>query len=311
MDYAPLGSSGLKVSRLCLGTNNFGKQLDEARAKAVVSKAGDLGVNIIDTADVYNEGRSEEIIGRVIEGDRDRYVVGTKLGILTDGGPRMVNLSARYIEWGAEGALKRLRTDHIDLLYLHRFDPETPLEESLGALDRLVKAGKVRYTGVSNFTAEQLAKALGVCEARGLAKPVAVQNQYSLLAREAGKELIPYSAQRGIGVFAYSPLWGGFLTGKYGKGGSPPKGSRGEANRRYWERVEKEGNFQLLERLRMVAEHSGLSLRELALAWILQTPGVTAPVVGASTPEQLSENCGATSIRLESGVASELQAVLG
>jgi 1-deoxyxylulose-5-phosphate synthase len=311
MEYTSLGSGGPKISRICLGTNNFGKQLDEGRARAVIAKAVDLGVNALDTADVYNEGRSEEIIGKAIEGDRNRFIVATKVGIVTDGGPRTVNLSAKYIERGAAESLKRLRTDHIDLFYLHRFDPVTPLEESLRALDQLSRSGKVRYAGVSNFTAEQLAKTLGVCENEGFTKPVAVQNQYSLLVREAGRDIFPFAAGNEISVFAYSPLWGGFLTGKYREGQRPPVGSRGEANRRYLERVEKEGDYRLLAQLQTIAQGAGMSLRELALAWILQNQSVTAPVVGASTPEQLAENCGAVSLRLGPKVASDLQTALG
>ena len=299
------------MSRLCLGTNNFGKQLDEATAKPVISKALELGINMVDTADVYNEGRSEEIIGKAVQDRRDEVMVATKAGIVTDGGPRNVNLSAKYLERKAGESLKKLRTKYIDLFYLHRFDPDTPLEESLGEVDRLIKGGKVRYLGLSNFTASQVGKAIEICEAKGYAKPVAVQTQYSLLAREADRELIPYSQSKGLGVFAYSPLWGGLLTGKYRKGENPPKGSRGEANRRYWERVEKEGDFGLLGRLEGVAHGAGLTLRDMALAWILQNQGVTAPVVGASNPEQVDENCRAVDLRLEPEVARLVQEALG
>jgi len=284
--------------------------LDETRAKAVISKALELGINLIDTADVYNEGRSEEIIGRAIEGHRSQVLVGTKAGIVTDGGPRVANLSAKYLEKKASESLRRLRTDCIDLFYLHRYDQATPLEESLGAVDRLIRNGKVRYFGVSNFTTEQLERTMETCEARGFAKPVAVQNQYSLLARDAETELIPRSRAKALSFFAYSPLGGGFLTGKYKHGEAPPKGSRGEANRRYWERLEKEGDFGLVERLDGIARGAGITLRELALAWILRNPGVTAPVVGASYPEQVTENCKALDLHLESGLLHELDQAL-
>jgi aryl-alcohol dehydrogenase-like predicted oxidoreductase len=311
MDYGSLGRGGPRTSRLCLGTNNFGRQLGEERAKAVISTALEMGINMVDTADVYNEGRSEEIIGRAIEGRREQVMVATKAGIVTDGGPRMVNLSAKYIERKTTESLRRLRTRYIDLFYLHRYDPDTPLDESLRAVDKLVKSGKVRFLGLSNFTVGQVEEAMEICDSRGYTRPVALQTQFSLLARDANRELIPRTAARGIGVFAYSPLWGGFLTGKYRRGEVPPGGSRGEANRMYWERVMKEGDFELIKRLEGIAEEAGITLRELALAWILQNPDITASVVGASAPEQVVENCRVFNTRLEPEIMRNLQRVLG
>jgi 1-deoxyxylulose-5-phosphate synthase len=311
MDYGSLGPGGPRISRLCLGSNNFGKQLDEATSRAVMSEAFELGINMVDTADVYNDGRSEEIIGKVIQGNRSQFMVATKVGIVTDGGQRTANLSRKYIDRQVKESLKRLRTDYIDLYYLHRFDPQTPLEETLETLDGLVRRGKVRYMGVSNFSVEQLDRIIKICETRGFAKPVAVQTQYNLLTRDAEKDLFPYAKANGACIFTYSPLWGGFLTGKYRVGEAPPQGSRGEANRRYWDRIKNEGDFQLVERMRSVASEAGISLRELALAWILNNPEISAPIIGVSTADQLVEDCSVLNLHLESKTLSELDLALG
>jgi len=311
VDYKTLGPGGPRISRLCLGSNNFGKQLDEARSKAVIARALDLGINVVDTADVYNDGRSEEIIGKAVKGNRSQVIVATKVGIVVDGGPRTTDLSRRYIERQVKKSLERLRTDCIDLYYLHRFDPLTRLEETLEVLNELVRKGKVRYSGVSNFTVQQLDSVMKICENRGFEKPIAVQTQYNLLVRDAEKDLFPYSAANRTCVFTYSPLWGGFLTGKYRVGEAPPQGSRGEANRRYWDRIVTEGDFRLLERLRAVADGAGISLRELSLAWILIHPEIAAPITGASTADQLAEDCSVLSLHLESKTISELEQAIG
>lgn len=309
MDYRPLGPA--RISRLCLGSNNFGKQLDRARSKAILSKAFEMGINFVDTADVYNDGRSEEVIGEAIRGNRNQVMVATKVGIITDGGPRTTDLSRKHIGRGVKESLNRLRTDYIDIYYLHGYDPQTPLEETLEALDGLVRSGKVRFAGISNFTVEQLDRVMKVCESRDYAKPVAVQAQYNLLTRDAEKDLFPYAVAKGTSILTYSPLWGGFLTGKYRVGEAPPQGSRGEANRRYWEKVTNEGNFRLVEQLRSVASEGGISLRELALAWILNNPDIAAPVIGVSTADQLVEDCNVLNLRLESRTLRAIEQALG
>lgn len=310
MQYTRLGPSGPKVSRICLGTNNFGRQLDEAKSAAVISKALDLGINIIDTANVYTEGKSEEIIGRELRGNRGQVLIATKVGMQVGDDSGSVGLSRERLETQVAKSLKRLGTDYIDLYYMHRFDPDVPLEETLTGLDYFVRRGTVRQVGVSNFRPEQLDATLKLCERLGLTKPVALQPAYSLMAREPEKDLFPYCVRHGLGVFTYSPLWGGFLTGKYSRGAPPPEGSRGSASPRYWDRVSKQGDFQTLEKLKAVAARSNLPLAQLAIAWILRNPAVTAPIVGASKPEQVAENCEIVGAKIADEVFDELESVL-
>ena len=307
MELRTLGADGPKVSRLCLGTNNFGGQLDENQSRAVLTKAQEIGVNMLDTSNVYNEGRSEEIIGRAIQGHRSEVLIATKVGILTTSGPRTADLSRKYIEHQISDSLKRLKTDYVDLYYVQRYDPNTPLEETLRTLDGLVRKNKVRHLGVSNFTVEQLDLALSICERLELAKPVAVQPRYNLLDRQAEKELFPYCVSHRMSVLTYSPLWGGFLTGKYRKDTPPPPGSRGQANKWYWDRVTREGNFGAVERLGAVAAGTGISLASLALAWVLRNSSVTAPIVGASSPGQLVEYTQVLEMRVQENVFSNLE----
>jgi aryl-alcohol dehydrogenase-like predicted oxidoreductase len=302
-----LGIDGPKVSRLCLGANNFGGQLDENRSKAILEKALEMGINMLDTSNVYNKGRSEEIIGRVVRGNRSEVLIATKVGILTTEGPRMADLSRKYIERQVSDSLKRLKTDYIDLYYVQRYDPDTPLEETLRTLDDLVKMNKVRHLGVSNFTVEQLDAAVSICDRLGLAKPLVVQPRYNLLDRQAEKDLFPYCVARRISVLTYSPLWGGFLTGKYRADAPPPPGSRGQANRWYWDRVTREGNFKAVERLSAVAAGAGIPLARLALAWVLRNPDVTAPIVGASTPEQLMDYSQVLHMEVPESVFADLE----
>ena len=260
MQYKPLGLSGPKVSRICLGTNNFGRQLDEAKSTAVISKALDLGINIIDTANIYTDGKSEEIIGHALHGNRDQVLIATKVGMQVGDDPKSAGLSRKKIEAQVAKSLERLGTDYIDLYYMHQFDPDIPLDETLRALDDLVRKGVVRQIGVSNFKAEQLDATMKVCGSLGLARPVALQPPYSLLAREPEKDLFPYCIRHGLGVLSYSPLWGGFLTGKYRQGTPPPEGSRGSASPRYWDRINSRGEFQVLEKLKGVEDDHCLRL---------------------------------------------------
>jgi len=310
VQYARLGPSGPKVSRICLGTNNFGRQLDEAKSGTVISKALDLGINIIDTANVYTDGKSEEVIGRAVRGTRDQVLIATKVGMQVGDDQASAGLSRDRIEAQATKSLKRLGTDYIDLYYLHMFDPDVSLEETLTAMDHLVRKGIVRHVGVSNFRPEQLDAAMKLCERLGLTEPVAVQPAYSLMVREPEKDLFPYCLRHKLGVFTYSPLWGGFLTGKYSRGEPPPEGSRGSASPRYWERVSKQGDFRTLEKLRAVAARAKLTLAQLAIAWILRNPAVTAPIVGASRPEQVSENCETLETKVADEVFDELESAL-
>jgi aryl-alcohol dehydrogenase-like predicted oxidoreductase len=310
MQYKSLGPSGPQVSRICLGTNNFGKQLDAEKSAAVISKALDLGINIIDTADIYTDGKSEEIIGRALRGNRNQVHIATKVGMLIETNPEFPGLSKKHIESQVSKSLERLATDYIDLYYMHRFDPDVPLEETLRTMDSLVKKGIVRQIGASNFLPEQLDATMKLCERLGLSKPVALQPQYNLLARDPEKDLLPYCLRHGLDVFTYSPLWGGFLTGKYSKGATPPEGSRGSTSPRYWDRVKGHGNFQALEKLKAVAARADMPLAQLAIAWILRNPAVTAPIVGASKPEQVSENCRILDMKIADEVFDELESTL-
>ena len=309
MQYATLGRSGPKVSRICLGTNNFGSQLNEEQASGVIRQAAESGINFIDTANVYVTGLSEEIIGRAIKGDRNRFVLATKMGYGMPGEPEGINLARENVLAKADDSLRRLQTDHIDLYYLHGFDPNVKLEETLGATNRLVEDGKVGRLGVSNFSAEQLKEATRVCEENDFAKPVAVEPRFNLIAREAEKELFPLCQKLGMGIATYSPLAGGFLSGKYSKGSAPPEGTRAAFNPAYWKRYNADENFAKLERLSSIATESGIPLATLAVAWILSKPAVTAPIIGASRPEQVEENCRVLEAKVPGRVIAKLDSV--
>ncbi len=224
MEYRQLGRAGIKVSRLCLGTNNFGAQVDEETTMRIIKKALDLGVNNIDTANIYTNGKSEELIGKAIRGNREDLVIATKAGLtLDETKPNSTGLSRKHLIWQLKESLRRLQTDYVDLFYLHRFDPETRLEETMTTMDGLVREGMVRYVACSNFSVEQLAEVDRVCESLGLEKPVAVQPEYNMLKREIESDLLPYCRKEQLAVLAYSPLGGGFLTGKYRDAGSAPR----------------------------------------------------------------------------------------
>jgi aryl-alcohol dehydrogenase-like predicted oxidoreductase len=299
MNYKNLGKSGLKVSQICLGTNNFGGQVCEKDSIEIINKALDCGINVLDTADVYTGGKSEEIIGRAVRGRRDEVVIATKVGFGTGPGPNQGGLSRKHVLSQVEHSLKSLQTDFIDIYYLHRFDPETPLEETLRTFNGLVREGKVRYIACSNFTAWQMAEAHEICEIHDLEKLVAAQPPYNLLQRDIEKDILPYCQREGLGVLTYTPLMGGFLTGKYSRTSPPPAGSRYQYNPRFWERVNKESNFTVLEQIESVADDVGVPMFKLAIAWILKNPIVTAPIVGASSTEQVEENCQTVEINVD------------
>jgi len=309
VQYTKLGRSNFTVSRICLGTNNFGSQLNEDQASKVIRKAVDEGINFIDTANVYVGGRSEEIIGRSIKGDRNSVAIATKMGYGMPGEPDGINLTRNNVLAKADDSLRRLQTDHIDLYYLHGFDAKVPLEETLKATNQLVKDGKVWRLGVSNFTAEQLREAMRISEENDFAKPMAIEPRYNLLVRDAEKELFPLCTKLGLGVATYSPLAGGFLTGKYSKGAEPPEGTRAAFNPNYWKRYNADEYFTKLERLSEIARDSGFPLTTLAISWILSKPAVTAPIVGVSRPEQVEENCRILEAKVPSPVIAKLDAL--
>lgn len=309
MKYQRLGRSGLKVSRICLGSNNFGGQVNEVEALAIIRKAIDLGVNLIDTSNSYTNGESEKIIGKAIQGYRDQVIIATKVGWKIGERPNQSGLSRRHILQQVRESLKRLGTDFIDIYYLHRFDTETPLEETLRTMHGLVQAGKVRYVACSNFAAWQIANAHAICQRLGLEGFVAVQPPYNLFQREIEMELLPYCREEGLGVLSYSPLLGGFLTGKYSYNATPPSDSRGMYNPTFWERVNKEENFLNLMKVRNIAEAAGVPLRQLAVTWILSNTAITGAIVGASTTEQVQENCQISELELSPDIRQKLDEI--
>src|SRR5512136_1884544 len=265
MNYRNLGKSGLKVSQLCLGSNNFGGQINEEASLKIVNKALDCGINVIDTANIYTGGKSEEIIGKAVKGWRDQVVIATKVGFGKDEGPNQSGLSRKHILNQVERSLKSLQTDFIDIYYAHRFDPETPLEETLRTFDYLVHQGKVRYIACSNFAAWQIAKTNEVCENHDWEKLTAIQPPYNLLQRDIEEDIIPYCQQEGLGILTYTPLMGGFLTGKYSKSSPPPTGSRFEYNLRLWKHANQEFDFAILEQIENVADDASIPMSKLAI----------------------------------------------
>ena len=308
MKIRRLGRTGLKVTEICLGTMTFGHQCDEKTSFAIMSKAAEQGVTFIDTADVYpvppspeTAGRTEEFVGRWLKGQRDRFVLATKCRLKVGHGPNDEGLSRRHIMKALEDSLRRLQTDYIDLYQPHAPDPDTPLDETLWALDDLVRQGKVRYLGCSNYPAWQIALALGVSARNNWARFDCVQPRYNLLYREVESELLPLCRDQGLGVIAYNPLAGGFLTGRYQSLEAPPPGTRfslgktGDLYReRYWQRAQ----LEAVQELQKVLAPRKRSLIQVAVAWVLAQPGITSAIVGASKPEQLDESLTAIQITL-------------
>jgi aryl-alcohol dehydrogenase-like predicted oxidoreductase len=309
MHIRRLGNTGLKVSEICLGTMTFGHQCDEPTAFAIMDKAAERGVNFLDTADAYpvpptpeTAGRTEEIVGRWLQDRRDSFVLATKCRLRVGHGPNDEGLSRRHILKAAENSLRRLRTDNVDLFQAHSPDPSTPLEETLRAFDDLVRQGKVRYVGCSNYPAWQVALALGISGRLNLAPLDCVQPRYNLLYREIESELLPLCRDQGLGVIAYNPLAGGFLTTRYRSGESAPSGTRftlGKAGELYRERYWHRAQFEAVEQLRRFLEPRGKSIVQVAIAWILAQPGITSAIVGASRPEHLDESLGSVNVSLD------------
>jgi aryl-alcohol dehydrogenase (NADP+) len=299
MKHIRLGRTGLQVSRLCLGTMTFGLQCDEPTSFRILDRAADAGVTFLDSADVYplgggldTVGRTEEILGRWLAGRRHEFIVATKcFGPMSRRRWDQGN-SRKHILDAVEGSLRRLGTDYIDLYQLHGPDPATPIDETLRALEDVVRAGKVRYVGCSNFLAYQVARAIGRSEALGVVRFDSVQPRYNLLFREIERELLPLCVEEGIGVIPYNPIAGGFLSGKHNREAGPEEGSRftlGTAAGRYQERYWHEGMFETVEQLRPIAADAGMPLATMALSWVLANPAITSPIIGASRPEQLDD----------------------
>ncbi len=308
MDYRQLGRSGLRVSALSLGTATFGAggggdvplASDVALARRIVDCALDAGVNLVDTADVYADGRSEQVVGAVLAGRRDRVVLATKARFARGDGPNDAGLSRGYLVRACEASLRRLGTDHIDLYQVHERDGETPTEETLDALDTLVHQGKVRYVGCSNHSAWHVMKALGLSERLGLVRYVSQQIYYSLLDREVEYELVPLAIDEGIGILVWSPLAGGLLTGKFRRNEPGPPGARQSVRTAASEPpvYDDDHLFDVVERLVDVASSLGWSPAVTALAYLLGKPAVTSLVLGARTEEQIAENLAAADVVL-------------
>jgi aryl-alcohol dehydrogenase-like predicted oxidoreductase len=306
MEYRTLGSSGLRVSVLTMGTMTFGGHGDFGKvgstdvneARLQIDLCLDAGVNLIDTADVYSGGLSEEIVGQAVKGRRDDVLLATKVRMPMGDGPNDAGLSRHHIVTGCEDSLRRLGTDHIDLYQVHEWDGQTPLEETLEALDLLVRSGKVRYVGASNYAAWQLMKALGTAERGGLPRFVSQQVYYSLQAREAEYELVPLAVDQGLGVLVWSPLAGGLLSGKYRRGQQPPEGSRHLTDWNEPPVYDQEGLYDTIEVLVAIGAEHGVSAAQVALAYLLGKPAVTSLVVGARTREQLADNLAAAELKL-------------
>jgi aryl-alcohol dehydrogenase-like predicted oxidoreductase len=303
MKHVQFGRTGLRVSRLCLGTMTFGLQCDEAQSRAIMDASADGGIDFIDTADVYplggdggTVGRTEEIVGRWLQGRRQSYILATKCFGQMGPKPWDQGMNRKHIVEAVEGSLRRLGTDYIDLYQLHGFDPSTPIDEALEALDGLVRAGKTRYVGVSNWMAHRLARALGRGEVKNLVRLDSVQPRYNLLFRSFERDLLPLCQEEGVAVIPYNPMAGGLLTGKHGKDERPPQGSRftlGRAGAMYQARYWHEREFETIESLRAVAGEAGMSLATLAVRWVLSNPAITSPIIGASRPEQLADSLAA------------------
>lgn len=299
MNYRLLGKTGLKVSELCLGAMTFGRETSEEDSRRLLDRFVEEGGNFIDTADVYTQGASEEIVGRWLQGkQRDDFVIATKVRFGMGPGPNDVGLSRKHILAGVENSLRRLGVDYIDLYQVHCWDGKTPLVETLSTLDTLVKSGKVRYVGASNFTGWQLQKAVDLAHPMGWEPFTCLQPQYNLLERVIEWEVVPVCLNEGLGIIPWSPLRGGWLSGKYRRGMErPPEGSRVETAEQKgwsesWSAYANERTWNILDALFAVAAETGKSPAQVALNWLLQKPGVTAPIIGARTLEQLVNNLG-------------------
>jgi len=314
MRYRQLGASGMKVSEIALGSwLTYGGSVADAAARACIDRAYELGINFFDTADVYRRGGAEEVVGRVLgQYRRESLVIGTKVYFPTGDGPNDRGLSRKHISEQCHASLRRLGVDYIDLYQCHRPDSETPMEETLRALDDLVRAGKVLYVGVSEWSAEQLEQAHAIADRRLLDRLISNQPQYSMLWRAIERDVIPTSERLGIGQVVWSPLAQGVLSGKYAPGAAPPPGSRAtnESDANFMRGFLRPEVLEPVSRLRPIADELGISMAQLALAWVLREPNVASAIVGASRPEQVDDNIAASSIELDANVLAQIDDVL-
>jgi aryl-alcohol dehydrogenase-like predicted oxidoreductase len=319
MDYRQLGRSGLRVSTLTMGTMSFGGagafanvgDTDVKGARRQLARCRDHGVNMVDTADVYSGGQSEEIVGEALEGSRDEWLIGTKVRFPMGVGPNDAGLSRHHIMRGAEASLRRLRTDWIDLYQLHEWDGQTPIEETLSALQTLLDQGKVRYIGVSNYSGWQLLKALGTADRLGLSRFASQQIYYSLQARDAENELLPAAVDQGLGVLVWSPLAGGLLSGKFTRGrDGEVKGPKGSRQMSEWSEPPidfPDRLFATVDALKKIGKAHDVSAAQVALAWLLTRPAVTSLIVGARTEKQLADNLAAADLELDDSEITTLE----
>lgn len=308
-----LGRTGVQVSNLCLGAMTFGMRTSPEDSYRIVDRAIERGVNFIDTANVYSRGRSETVTGEALKrnGKRDRVVLATKFhGAMADDDPNMRGTSRRHLIAACEASLARLQTDTIDLYQLHRPRSDTAIDETLRALDDLIRQGKVRYIGTSTFAAWQFVEALWAAEKHGLNRFVCEQQPYNLLDRRVERELMPMAQTYGVATIPWSPLAGGLLTGKYRRGEEPPAGSRFANANAMQRRRYNEGIFDVIDGLRPIAEQRGAPLSQFALAWVMAQPGVTSPIIGPRTMEQLEDNLDAAALALEDADFKAVDAVL-
>ncbi len=315
MEYRTLGRSGCAVSALALGTMTFGSETDEATAWVQLDRFVEVGGTLVDTADVYSAGASEEIVGRWLAARskdvRRQVVLATKGRFPTGAGTNDAGLSRRHLTWALDDSLRRLGVEAIDLYQVHAHDPLTPIEETLRFLDDAIRAGKIHYAGLSNFTAWQLQKAVDVADARNLARPVTLQPQYNLLVREIEWEIIPACSAEGLGVLPWSPLGGGWLTGKYRRDERPKGATRlGENPNRgveaYDRRSRVERTWDVIAALHQIAEARGASMAQVALAWLVDRPAVTSVILGARTLDHLEDNLGAADLHLSAAETEQL-----
>jgi aryl-alcohol dehydrogenase-like predicted oxidoreductase len=289
MLYRNLGTSGLKVSVIGLGTNQFGGKVSQKIAIEIIDSALDVGINFVDTADVYQEGRSEEYIGNALEGKRDKVLIATKVYHPTNDDPNARGASRKHILQGIEASLKRLKTDYIDLYQIHRWDPETQIEETLRTLEDLIRSGKIRYIGASNFNTWQLTWSIASSKLSNISSFVSIQPHFHMFERDIEKELIPACEYLGIGIIPYFPLAGGFLTGKYKQDQPTPPGSRGESSQ-YVQRYMTDLNYSKLAKLETFAHQKKHNLTELAHAWLLAQPMVSSVISGATKVAHVLSN---------------------
>jgi aryl-alcohol dehydrogenase-like predicted oxidoreductase len=315
MEYRQLGRSGLRISSLTLGTMTFGGrgqfqavgQTDLEGARRQIEMALDAGVNLIDTADVYSDGAAEEIVGRALNGRRDQVLLATKARFPMGDGPNDAGLSRHHLIAACEASLRRLGTDYVDLYQVHEWDGQTPLEETLAALEHLLQSGKVRYVGCSNFAGWQLMKALGTAERLGLPRFVSHQVYLSLQERSAEYEIVPAALDQGLGLLIWSPLAGGLLSGKYRRGQDPPSGSRHASE---WDEppvYDEDRLYDTIEVLVEIAADHDVSPAQVALGWLLRRPGITSVIVGARTDEQLADNLAAADLDLSDDEMARLE----